>query len=362
MVLIVLMSAGALTALWLQQLALRESNARGDDWRAESESLQARIGELDSRLERTEQALRQQERRISDASSTQRVVRDEMLAVGMRATAIEEAVARLAEGRTRADTAMRLNEVEFLLLQAAQLLQLGNDIDAARSALGLASTALQGVDDPLYRLLEESLAQELAMLESLPPDPRPQLRARVQGLIERTAELPAPPVSAPLDPDADAPRWQQLLDRLVTVRRVDAASQLRDPEQRQTGLLLLRLQLERALSALQWRDATGFHAALSDARALLAELTDGGDAAVQAADAEIAAMLEVEALSRPRVQLGRTLRELHAMRSTREQSAQADGYRAPAAAEADSARESAATNAFAPAAAAEPAIAPDPAQ
>src|SRR5690606_17592640 len=82
LLLLLLLAGTAGVALWMQQLALRESNARGDDWRTESESLQARIGELDSRLQRIETALQQQERRITDASSTQRVVRDEMLAVG----------------------------------------------------------------------------------------------------------------------------------------------------------------------------------------------------------------------------------------------------------------------------------------
>src|SRR5690606_25477813 len=151
---------------------------------------------------------------------------------------------------------------------------------------------------------------EQALLEGLPADPLPPLRARLQVVIDRLDQLPPPPRQEASAAPTDAPRWQQLLDRLVTVRRVDGTVRIGEPEQRQGGLILLRLQLERALATLQRREPDEFAAILQDARDLLARLTDMDDPQAQAFAAELVAMAGVDALQRPRVQLGRTLREL----------------------------------------------------
>jgi uroporphyrin-3 C-methyltransferase len=239
---------------------------------------------LDSRLLQTETGLtglrRGQEnlgQRISDNRARTDLLRDEVLGIGQRAGLLEESVRELTDTRRDAASALRLDEAELLLTIAAERLQLSGDVVGAVRATELADGVLAGLSDPTLLNLRQSLAQELAALRALPPDPA---RAAAGELDALEAVLPRLRASGPAEParargEAAASGFQRLLDALVQVRP-SGEQDLISPADRSAGEAALYLEIALARTALERRDEPAFRHALARADSWMRRLYANG--------------------------------------------------------------------------------------
>ncbi len=317
LVLAALAAAGGYLYFELQRA--RGLAAEGEGWRSEAEALNARLVALDRQLAALDGGRRGLDERIAEVASNQRVIRQELLGMGERAATIEDAVARLSDQRLRGETALKLNEIEGLLVLAEQRLQLARDPEGARTALRLAASALDTLEDPLYAGLALPLRAELQLLQQLPADPLPELRTRLGAALAAAPALPRRPLAQDDDTTASAVggRLQQALSELITVRRRGDAEQTLSGSAREAALEALQLDLRSALLAAEARDAQGVAAALARVQPLFERLFDPADARV-AAIAEGLAGIDAAALAPELPTLGASLAELRALRGSRQ--------------------------------------------
>jgi uncharacterized protein HemX len=153
-------------------------------------------------------------------------------------------------------------------------------------------------------------------LHAIPTDPRPQLRAELAALAQTLPQLPVSREGeVTLDASQDS-RFMAMLSRVVTVRRVDPATTVLGPAQRQAALAAIALKLELAQAALARPDAIAFAEALDQAQAAAHGLFD--EAAPQTTQwFSTAKRLRETALLPELPVLGATLRELNALRASR---------------------------------------------
>ncbi len=251
---------------------------------------------------------RQLAQRLSDLTSNQQVMRDEVLGVGERAALTEQAVARIGSSRAQGEAAPRLDEAELLLTIGQQQMELSGNRAAALHAYALADGVLAGLTDPSVVNLRQTLAQEVAAMQALPPDPRAALNRRLDA-FETTLEAPAFAAAEP------APqRRPSVLDRvvgsLVEVHRA-SAQDLLDPATREAALTAARLELTMARLALERTDEPAFHAALQRIGGWLPRLFSGATLAQQRA---MLASLQQARLSIDVPTLGGTLAQLRRLR------------------------------------------------
>ncbi len=318
-VLLVLAAAAAGGYLYFELQRARGLAAEGEGWRSEAEALNARLVALDRQLAALDGGRRGLDERIAEVASNQRVIRQELLGMGERAATIEDAVARLSDQRLRGETALKLNEIEGLLVLAEQRLQLARDPEGARTALRLAASALDTLEDPLYAGLALPLRAELQLLQQLPADTLPELRTRLGAALSAAPALPRRPLVQDADASASAVggRLQQALSELITVRRRGAAEQTLSGSAREAALEALQLDLRSALLAAEARDAQGVASALARVQPLFQRLFDPNDARV-AAIAQGLAGIDAAALSPELPTLGASLAELRALRGSRQ--------------------------------------------
>lgn len=209
-------------------------------------------------------ALRREQRdlaqRMSDVTAGQQVLRDEVLGVGDRAALLEQSVARIASPRGQGEQALRLDEAELLLTIGQQQIELAADVGGALRAYALADGVLAGSTDPSVVNLRQPLAQEMAAMRDLPPDPRRVLGSRLDTF---EASLATPAFVAAENPAAPpASAFDRIVDSMVEVHHAQARDLL-DPTRREAALTALQLEITLARLALEQRDADSFHAALS---------------------------------------------------------------------------------------------------
>ena len=245
---------------WWQAQAVRERDA-------EAQSTQ-RLEALEARVDALRQDQRAQSQRLQQADATNRVLRDELLGIGQRAALIEDSVSRLADPERNGAQALRLDELEIVLGLVQQRLQLSGDIDGARHGYALAAGLLDGIRDPAYLSLRQTLVQERSALDALGEDPRAIAAGRLQDFA---ASLPSLPTAVATTGDAAAPWWRRVFSRIVEVRRANTAVAI-EPGDRAAGLAALRLELTLAQAAVERRDHEGYRNALARADAWLARL------------------------------------------------------------------------------------------
>lgn len=264
---------GALALSTLLVLLLAFAGWRGSAWwqsqqrAADAESTQ-RLDALAGRLDALRRDQRAQALRLRQADATNRLLRDELIAIGQRAGLLEDSVARLADPERHGSQALRLDEVELLLSQGGQRLQLAGDLDGARRAYALAGGLLDGVEDPAYLNLRQTLAQERAALAALGADPKVLAAGRLDAFA---ATLAFPPPSGPALPARSRPWWRRAFARIVEVHPSQPGLVLAS-DQRAAGHAALQLELALARVALERRDASGWRAALGRADAWLVRL------------------------------------------------------------------------------------------
>jgi uroporphyrin-3 C-methyltransferase len=302
------------TVLWLAGLALLALAAWRDwAWWQQREGNADRITLLEQRLDALEQRndalrrdLRAQAQRIQDAAGTNRVLRDEVLALGQRGALIEENVAKLADSTRNAPQSLRLDEVELLLSQAEQRLNLAGDLAGARRAYALADGALRGVDDPRLLNLRQSLAQERETLDALGAGPHAALSKRLAAFESSLAKLPR---TTPADPAR--PAWQRVLAPLVDVRESQGDLAL-GSDDRAAAEASLKIELGLARAALEREDDASFDAALTRIDGWLPTLWPASPALAQSR-AELKKLRDAPLQSTTPV-LGSTLQQLRALR------------------------------------------------
>ena len=275
---------------------------------AEIEAAQ-RIEALASRIEGLRRDVRGHGQRLQQADATNRVLRDELLGMGQRAALLEDQVKKLADANRDDALALRMDEAELLLTLGEQRLRLAADLDGARRAYALAAGVLDGIDSPRALNLRQALAQERAALDALKDDPRRVALRRLDALA--TALPTADTLPRPQAPAANAPWWDRVLSRLVSVRRSDAPRAL-SSQDREAGEIALQLELALARNAIERRDDTALRAALQRADAWLLRLWPASPQR-QAARRELQALRDMPlALEMPT--LGSTLALLRAER------------------------------------------------
>jgi uroporphyrin-3 C-methyltransferase len=257
-------------------------------------------------LRREQRALAQ---RMSDATASNQVLRDEVLGVGERAALLEQSVARISGPRAQGEQALRLDEAELLLTIGEQQLVLSSDVGNALHAYALADATLAGSTDPSALNLRQSLAQEIAALHALPPDPRAAVAGQLDAFEASLATLPFA-----TEPTRVAPAsvFDRVVGSMVEVRRAQAQDLL-DPAAREAALTAVRLELTLARLALERRDATSFRAALMRIDAWLPRLYPGATVARQR---QLLSDLERAPLRIDLPTLGGTLGELRRLRQS----------------------------------------------
>lgn len=302
-------------------LAWRAWQAETSERRAADAEELGRIEALQQRVATLREGQQAQGKRLQQAEATNRLLRDELLAMGQRAALLEDSVQRLANPAQDAARALRLDEIELLLAQGQQRLVLAGDLRGARRAYGLAAQLLDALTDPADIDLRQVLADERAMLDALGQDPRVAVISRLDAFESVLDALPdadgAGTAATGADDPGEArrqPWWQRLAARIVDVRRSDEQLVV-DAGERATGLAALRLELTLARAAAERRDADGHAAALSRAGAWLPRLWPGSAA-------RAAAQRELEAIAAMPLRLelptlGTTLEQLRLMRARR---------------------------------------------
>ena len=199
-----------------------------------------------------------QGQRLQQAEATNRVLRDELLGIGERATLLEDSISKFADPDRNSAQALRLDELELLLGIGQQRLQLADDLDGARRALAMAAPLLAGIDDPAYLNLRQTLAQEQAALDALGVDPKIRANALMDALATHLQDVPA----AAAQPSGPQETWYgRLLDRIVRVRPTAGAG-LRRQADREAALASMQVEVSLARAAIERRDDTGMKQAL----------------------------------------------------------------------------------------------------
>jgi uroporphyrin-III C-methyltransferase len=296
-------------AVWFWYDAERhEQRARA----AAAQSAQ-RLQALESRVEGLRRDTRSHTQRLQQADATNRVLRDELLGISQRSTIIEDQVAKLADANRQGAQALRLEETELLLTAAEQRLALSADLDGARRAYALAAGVLEGIDAPGMLNLRQTLTQERADLDGLKADPAQTASAQLDAFA---AALPKPddPTLRTAPAATDAPWWERMFAKLVTVAPADPTLAI-SGEERSAGFLALQLELTLARAAIERRDEAGYRAALARAEAWLPRLWPDSPTR-RKRQAELVAMRALPLrLSLPT--LGSTLEQLRSQRVQR---------------------------------------------
>lgn len=287
---------------WWQARNVQEQSAQS----AAAQRLEA----LEARTDALRRDQRAQAQRLLDAASTNRVLRDEVLGLGQRGALLEESVAKLTDPTRHGAQALRLDEVELLLSQAAQRLDIAHDIAGARRAYALAAGALDGIDDHRLLNLKQALAQERLAVDALGAGTQADTLARVDAFAAALPGLPRDPAAT-----ADAPSrpaWQRWLAPLVDVRPTRDTT-LVAPDARTAADAALQIEVSLARAALERGDDAAYRAALLRIEAWLPRLWPDSPER-RRVHAQLRTLQTTSAPARP-TELGSTLQQLRMLRT-----------------------------------------------
>ncbi|MEN1941993.1 uroporphyrinogen-III C-methyltransferase [Luteimonas sp. MJ246] len=289
-------------------------------WQAEVEARSAADAEEIQRLDALAQRVgtlranqQAQGKRMQQSEATNRLLRDELLAMGQRAALLEDSVQRLADPTHDAARSLRLDEIELLLAQAQQRLLVAGDLEGARRTYALATRLAEALTTPGDIDLRHALTRERAMLDALGEDPRIRAMKRIDAFEAGFDAGPAGvfETGAEAAQGAGATWWRRLARRIVEVRPSDDRLAVDSGEQA-AGQAALRLELTLARAAAERRDADGYAAALARGSAWLPRLRPGSPARdALARELEAIAALPL-ALALP--ELGTSLEQLRRLR------------------------------------------------
>ncbi len=219
-------------------------------------ALDASDDALAARLDRLRDDLRAQGARLTQAEATNRVLRDELLALAQRADLLEQSVTRLDRSPADAVTRSRLQQVAWLLAEARASALGDPTLTQARALEALAAEVLDADPDPRLLDLKQTLARERAALAE--PAPRLAQASELAAIVSALPRLP----QASVAPAARTQPWlERAFARVVTIRPT-AAGALVDPATRRSAQLALDAEAGLARAALNAGDAAAWHASL----------------------------------------------------------------------------------------------------
>ncbi|WP_334178426.1 uroporphyrinogen-III C-methyltransferase [Pseudoxanthomonas sp.] len=284
--------------------------ARGMEAQIAKTAAEQRLEALESRTEALRRDQRAQAQRLLDAAATNRVLRDEVLGLGQRGALLEESVAKLTDPNRHGAQALRLDEVELLLSQAAQRLDIAHDLGGARRAYALAAGALDGIDDHRLLNLKQALAQERTALDALGAGAQADTLAHLDAVAVALAGLP---VGAAADvPAASRPAWQRWLAPFVDIRPTRDTT-LVAPTERAAANAALQVEISLARAAVERDDDAAYRAALARVDAWLPQLWPDSSQRRQV-HAQLRTLQATPAPARP-TELGSTLQQLRVLRN-----------------------------------------------
>lgn len=292
-----------LAALYVGWRRWREHEA------ADAVDARQQIDALSERLNAIRGEQRSNSRRLQQADSLNRVLRDELDGIGQRAALLEDTVDRLADPDRHGAQALRVDEAEMLLVLGGERLQIAGDLDGARRAYALASGVLDGIDDAAYLSLRQTLLQERTALDALGADPRVKAIAQLDAFAQNVT---APATRDARETHANVPWWQRAFGNLLQVQPTNRAVAVQ-PADRAAALAGLQLEITLARAAAERRDTVAYRQALTRADNWLQRLApDSGALAEQRAQLRTIAALPLS-LSVPT--LGSTLQQLRQLRA-----------------------------------------------
>ncbi|MEE4661781.1 MAG: uroporphyrinogen-III C-methyltransferase [Halieaceae bacterium] len=238
---------------------------------------------------------------------------------------------QLVELRSTDRVDWSLAGAEYLLRLGYQRLLMARDADSALALLVSADGILEELDDTDLLPARSAIAEDMAALRAIPELDVEGTWLRLQALAGRVDklilfELPQARQETPaVDPDAgwrerlsqgiDA-ALQKISDYLVIRRREEPYAVLLDPQWEQLVRQNLRMQLAQAQAALLSGNALLYQASLDATRRWLGEFFDFNEAEVQALNAELDALVDVQ-VSRDLPDIGGSLSALKAVIDTR---------------------------------------------
>ena len=292
-----------LAALYVGWRRWREHEA------ADAVDARQQIDALSERLNAIRGEQRSNSRRLQQADSLNRVLRDELDGISQRAALLEDTVDKLADPDRHGAQALRLDEAEMLLVLGGERLHIAGDLDGARRAYALASGVLDGIDDAAYLSLRQTLLQERTALDALGADPRVKAIAQLDAFAQNVT---APATRDARETRANTPWWQRAFGNLLQVQPTDRAVAVQ-PADRAAALAGLQLEITLARAAAERRDTVAYRQALNRADNWLQRLApDSVALAEQRAKLRNIAAMPLS-LSVPT--LGSTLQQLRQLRA-----------------------------------------------
>jgi uroporphyrin-3 C-methyltransferase len=244
-----------LAALYVGWRRWREHEA------ADAVDARQQIDALSERLNAIRGEQRSNSRRLQQADSLNRVLRDELDGISQRAALLEDTVDKLADPDRHGAQALRLDEAEMLLVLGGERLHIAGDLDGARRAYALASGVLDGIDDAAYLSLRQTLLQERTALDALGADPRVKAIAQLDAFAQNVT---APATRDARETHANVPWWQRAFGNLLQVQPTNRAVAVQ-PADRAAALAGLQLEITLARAAAERRDTVAYRQALNRA-------------------------------------------------------------------------------------------------
>jgi uroporphyrin-3 C-methyltransferase len=280
-----------------------------------AQALDERLLALESAQESARRSLAAQEQALVDTRARTGLLRDEVLALTQRASLLEDSVREAAQGSRDGVAALRLDEVQLLLVIAQQRLTLSGDLAGAIRASELADGVLSTQKDPELVGLRQTLAEELAALRALPTSPRVAAARELDALEAALPRLRGgDALGVGRAETAGESSLQRLFSSLVQVRHT-GGQDLLSPADRGAAETALALDVALARSALASGDQANFRRALARIDAWLLRLYADGPV-LRERRAKLAQLRQLDLGYAPAL-AGATLRQLQELQTAR---------------------------------------------
>ena len=221
-----------------------------------AQALDRRLLVTEQQLTRLEQERAALQQRLAESANRTNLLRDEVLGVSERAALIEDSVQQLSRSDRSAMDSLRLNEAELLLIIARERWQLSGDLAGTLQATELASTAINGLKDPQWLTLRQTVTRELAAYRAIEADPRAIARGELDALEALLPQLPAANGNGN-ETEPEPYGFERLLKALIRIQPTGQQT-LIAPAERQAAQTALALEIANARTALQLRQSAEF--------------------------------------------------------------------------------------------------------
>lgn len=223
---------------------------------ASPQALDQRLLVAEQHLARLEQERAALQQRLAESANRTNLLRDEVLGVSERAALIEDSVQQLSRSDRSAMDSLRLNEAELLLIIARERWQLSGDLAGTLQATELAAAAINGLKDPQWLTLRQTVTREVAAYRAIEADPRAIARGELDALEALLPQLPAANGNG-ADTAPEPYGFERLLNALIRIQPTGQQT-LIAPAERQAAQTALALEIANARTALQLRQSTEF--------------------------------------------------------------------------------------------------------